>query len=741
MRLPSLKYVQGMSFKKYRREIRQYLFLLIIPSLVMILLFAGVYQITRSQMRKQADQVAEHFSTRISRDFHDAGMVAELISTGEPFRNYLICDPEDLSQAYQTVAGWFSDFVSASSSIGHIYLVRESDGTISSDTGLIASMSLSTLLKQTGISETEYEQSSDEPHFTLLNATMRQPSGICRIYDDNSDPIGVLIITFDLEYIYDTFAFSNAAICTLFNDDVAISSYRKAIDPTAFNHDFSWSNSSDVEKLANEPVTCMYRPYEDYTLLVALRNKEYNQPLRLITFAFLFMMIAELLIGYLYLYKISRRRYDNIQSMAEALPAQYKGDIVHGDIYKTICTSLQDFQEQKKKFDAQKQEMALWRILQMSEPDRITESMVLDAQLKPSETAYTVITFFVDEITDETLLQKHGTALREYLNMFISTTVSKLIKDLPYTLSFCSNRNTYIAALTSAGTPEEEESIFDIATQANEIIAETYQIVLYTMVSRTLGTYRALPAAYQETLELHRFALSIDSPVHVMNSDSMKRGMRSALSGDFVRQSQTLLNAILARKYQIIPSMAESLLATHVIPLRDNITLASDRLETIRNHLIEGTRMASFEGFDAAQAAERLRSAQSAQTLVEAASEIYLLLDRLSSQTQVTDYVEIATNYIRQNLSDQNLNVALICEMTGISVQKLTRMFQDKYQMPVGEYMNTCRIEKAKELLLQTDLTVSQIAQDVGFTNVNTLTRNFKKREGITPTDYRTAQG
>lgn len=50
---------------------------------------------------------------------------------------------------------------------------------------------------------------------------------------------------------------------------------------------------------------------------------------------------------------------------------------------------------------------------------------------------------------------------------------------------------------------------------------------------------------------------------------------------------------------------------------------------------------------------------------------------------------------------------ALICDVVGISVQRLTKMFQDKYGMPVGEYDNTCRVDKAKDLLKETDLTVS----------------------------------
>lgn len=80
-----------------------------------------------------------------------------------------------------------------------------------------------------------------------------------------------------------------------------------------------------------------------------------------------------------------------------------------------------------------------------------------------------------------------------------------------------------------------------------------------------------------------------------------------------------------------------------------------------------------------------------------------------------------------------------ICEAAEISPQRLTRMFQAKFDMAVAEYMNACRIKLAKELLPNKQLTVVQIAQQVGYRNTDTFTRNFRKVEGITASEYRKA--
>lgn len=184
--------------------------------------------------------------------------------------------------------------------------------------------------------------------------------------------------------------------------------------------------------------------------------------------------------------------------------------------------------------------------------------------------------------------------------------------------------------------------------------------------------------------------------------------------------------------------MAESILATHVAPVRKNYSLAQSRLSSIANILTEGVHMSSLSGKALEQASQSLESAASIQQLTETAKQVY---EELAATSQGDDpqsgILNTACSYMMQNLSDPNLNVAVICENAGVSPQRLTRMFQGKFNMAIAEYMNYLRIEKVKELLRESELTVIQIAQRVGYTNTDTLTRNFKKIEGITPSEYR----
>ena len=79
----------------------------------------------------------------------------------------------------------------------------------------------------------------------------------------------------------------------------------------------------------------------------------------------------------------------------------------------------------------------------------------------------------------------------------------------------------------------------------------------------------------------------------------------------------------------------------------------------------------------------------------------------------------------------------MICEAVGVIVQRLTPMFREQLDMGIAEYVNYCRIEQAKKLLSGTKLTVKKVGEEVGYSTTDTFTRNFRKMENMTPTEYR----
>ena len=93
-------------------------------------------------------------------------------------------------------------------------------------------------------------------------------------------------------------------------------------------------------------------------------------------------------------------------------------------------------------------------------------------------------------------------------------------------------------------------------------------------------------------------------------------------------------------------------------------------------------------------------------------------------------------NYILENLRNE-ITVDSICRKFFVSKKTLYSIFKDEFNVPVKIFINNQRFQAAKKLLKNTDLSVSAIADQVGFSDYNYFIRQFKKHTGLTPLQYR----
>ncbi len=92
--------------------------------------------------------------------------------------------------------------------------------------------------------------------------------------------------------------------------------------------------------------------------------------------------------------------------------------------------------------------------------------------------------------------------------------------------------------------------------------------------------------------------------------------------------------------------------------------------------------------------------------------------------------------YIANHLTD-NLSVDTICSKYNISPSGLYQLFKKVFGCGVVEIIRKERIKRAKELLLDSKLSINEVAAQVGILDANYFTRIFKEETGITPKNYR----
>lgn len=80
--------------------------------------------------------------------------------------------------------------------------------------------------------------------------------------------------------------------------------------------------------------------------------------------------------------------------------------------------------------------------------------------------------------------------------------------------------------------------------------------------------------------------------------------------------------------------------------------------------------------------------------------------------------------------------IADLAQQFNFSERNLKRRFQLATQISPNQYLQQVRVDKAKKLLLTTDMTIQQIAYEVGYENVSFFIRIFKKVTACTPTQW-----
>lgn len=99
-------------------------------------------------------------------------------------------------------------------------------------------------------------------------------------------------------------------------------------------------------------------------------------------------------------------------------------------------------------------------------------------------------------------------------------------------------------------------------------------------------------------------------------------------------------------------------------------------------------------------------------------------------------YIDYALQFIKANYSKIKVND--IASYIGINRSYFTSIFKKKLNVSPQQYLITYRLSEAARFLRTTDLSINEIAEQIGYDNPSTFSRRFKQIYGISPQSYKT---
>jgi len=96
-----------------------------------------------------------------------------------------------------------------------------------------------------------------------------------------------------------------------------------------------------------------------------------------------------------------------------------------------------------------------------------------------------------------------------------------------------------------------------------------------------------------------------------------------------------------------------------------------------------------------------------------------------------------AEEYVKNNCCDPNISLISAARHVGMSSAHFSTVFSQQQGQTFISYLTAVRMEKAKKLLLSTNMKLSDVALEVGYNEPNYFSHVFRKTEGMTPKEYR----
>ena len=177
----------------------------------------------------------------------------------------------------------------------------------------------------------------------------------------------------------------------------------------------------------------------------------------------------------------------------------------------------------------------------------------------------------------------------------------------------------------------------------------------------------------------------------------------------------------------------------------------TDQLRDIRNMLCQPAPGLKFSEETAEAVRERLLRLPT----VEGFEGVQLFLDILhelacADRTQVeligvqssdssfphSRRINRIVQFVEKNYN-RKISLEDVGEQVGMSASSVSRFFKKRTRHNLWDYLNGFRIDRAAQMMIETEHTISEISYACGFNNISNFNRVFRERIGTTPSDYR----
>ncbi|TBL71606.1 helix-turn-helix domain-containing protein [Paenibacillus thalictri] len=518
--------------------------------------------------------------------------------------------------------------------------------------------------------------------------------------------------------------------------------------------------TSGTEAAAGPPPASINKVTADYTHWVGVSSfsdKHLFGVFSLLNYVWVSIGAAALLAGGFWIFFITRKNVQPVQKIMEHIYKYAQGGSLHlsgkagNDEFKFIETGVHHLIEQSIRYKEQNEENQVYRsrhLFQELLEGKLTihpagwGEVVRHFGFSGEDEGFAVVVVEMDKYAEFT--QTYHLRDQHLLKFVISRVVKEISHnhDAPVWTEWI-DAHRLGALFAIADSESDQERIHRVARETIQWVAANLPFTVTIGIGSMPRRLEEIPACYDDALEALQYKSTLGNnrlldyaqvgrqPVHkdiFKNLQSIRSITQSFRVGD---ESWKQHHAAAFEEMKSHPLPKDELVSMMNYMIfqmyRESMDLSEELRQVWEQRLPEFSVI--LEQFD---------------TVEELDSRFYEVLSRTAEE--IKNIRESKTHYqlvgemkkfIEAHFADPDLSLSLLSDQFELHPNYLSRLFKEEFGEKFIDYVTNMRIERAKELLAETNLSIQEIASQVGYSLPVSFIRVFKKHVGTTPGDYR----
>lgn len=448
----------------------------------------------------------------------------------------------------------------------------------------------------------------------------------------------------------------------------------------------------------------------------------------------------------------TKRNYEPIRNLLKLISdkrqIEYQKNTNEIDWLQNVYSSMNEENERFSSLLKQQRTLVLEKFLRMLLKGRVNpkewEERTGQFGIKVISDDYVVVLFKINE--PESVFSDNSGETEEQdkldLAYFIINNIATEVLSKNYMVLSVNVNDSVVCIINYA--EQEEDIINEIYRDVEDIKSAVHKYFAFkflTIISSEQSSYGGIHEAYKQVLDGLHYQLLYQKDAIICCSklnDSVKTNYYYPLEIE-----NNLINCIKNGNYDEAENIVDELFKRNVEHLEMNKVMAKCFMSDLMATMVKavGEVVPELGVGEETEITDTMNDLLNSENLYEMKSCVKLLMDKVRvniSSKSGRDTTDRIIQFIEENYPDCQLSVTSLAEQFNLHPVYLSSLFKKRTGEKLLDYITRYRVDRAKSLIkAQKNISLDDVGRLVGYDNIRTFARVFKKYEGITPAQYK----